>query len=593
MSVNLSDMSPESQAFLRSLMRGPQAVVVGSSGDYTDIQSAIDAISDAAVDKRYTVFVQPGGYAAFTMKEYVDVFLGSRSTVIETVYDSSVLIAPYTSLFGGRVIFDDNSGGGSYTQAAIEKPAEIIEDFHLVGTEIEVMSCAGAPGDRYAIAMHSNTVELFLENVLILSRCGGIHLDSAGNITANGSSIFLIGEDTPASAGVNHYGLRHDTGGRIRWFGGHITCGYNQMPTPNPSEATNDICCAYIPATNTNSSCRIDLHGVWIYARNEHEIAPISGATPTGLLHTTYAANGWIRRHGCSEQAENPPTYDAKAAYGAFNTADQPGTGIGGKNQKFGGRATGSDGNVGGQLITLDGVDPASPELDGQDDGFVYLDASNGAFTVALSTAQASIDRELLFYHGAGTANVTLDAQGSNVVQPEGGTTITVRPRELVGLRKTADDTWIETIPRPFVRQVGSSTDTAMTGSDVEIWSYSIPAGLIGIHGAIKIDAIIDARSAGGTVTAKMKMNGNSMLTVGVTAGEINVRKWLFANQGAANDQLGMTVVKDGLGESSGGTHVKDGTINTASAVTLSFSLNAASGTCCLAWFRMEILPGY
>jgi len=72
-----------------------QFVTVGkTNADYTTIQAAIDAISDAAEDKRYTALVNPGKYdEAVTLKDYVDlVGVSPYSTIIACTTHHAITI---------------------------------------------------------------------------------------------------------------------------------------------------------------------------------------------------------------------------------------------------------------------------------------------------------------------------------------------------------------------------------------------------------------------------------------------------------------------------------------------------------------------
>ena len=73
-----------------------QVLVVAKAGaDYTSIQSAINAITDAATGKRYAVLVMPGDYAeTVTMKDYVDIIGTGRTNSRITGTSGTVLTFP-------------------------------------------------------------------------------------------------------------------------------------------------------------------------------------------------------------------------------------------------------------------------------------------------------------------------------------------------------------------------------------------------------------------------------------------------------------------------------------------------------------------
>lgn len=60
-------------------------IVAKSGGQYTTVQAALDAITDAGASKRYLILVAPGVYTADkTAKEYIDIMGMSRGGVVFT-----------------------------------------------------------------------------------------------------------------------------------------------------------------------------------------------------------------------------------------------------------------------------------------------------------------------------------------------------------------------------------------------------------------------------------------------------------------------------------------------------------------------------
>lgn len=377
------------------------------------VQAAIDAIVDASPTNRYVVRLPAGTYTPWRMQPFVNVQGAGLATIVNTNAAQAIQLASDVQLSDMRIVYDDDAGG-SGPRGAIEKLSGNCRNLWLDRLEIEV-SARGAPGDRYAILLQQNTVSVYLRDTNIVTKAGGIYMASAGNLVGQGCNIFLIGEDDWAESGLNHYGLVLDSAARIRWFGGHISCGYSHGTAPNPNESIKDIVCVLVPSDNTQSSARIDLFSVWMYAHNTATVID-------GKLNTTRAENGWIRRYNCAEQAENPnttPPWSATAAFGVYNTALQPPQGSGGINQMFGGRATGrADGNVAGQLIILDGLSPPAPQLDEADNGIIQLDSSAGPFTVTLARNNRGIGQELTFVNHPGDNPVTLDATYDKVITP-------------------------------------------------------------------------------------------------------------------------------------------------------------------------------
>ena len=99
---------------------GPERIktVAKSGASYTTIQSAINAISDAAANKIYTVLVFPGEYnEAITLKNYVDIIaIDPESTkILQQVTDNEstvhcyLNINIYTSSGSGLLILSSDS----------------------------------------------------------------------------------------------------------------------------------------------------------------------------------------------------------------------------------------------------------------------------------------------------------------------------------------------------------------------------------------------------------------------------------------------------------------------------------------------------
>lgn len=366
--------------------------------------------------------------------------------------------------------------------------------------------------------------------------------------------------------------------------GGHITCGYSHAVTPNPQESNHDVVCVYIPADNTAAAARVDLFGVWIYAHN-------TASSIGGRFNTTRAENGWIRRYNCAEQAENPntiPSWSAKAAFGAFNTALQPEQGIGGVNQVFGGRTSGeADGNVGGQLIVLDGVDPEAPRLDEGDNGIVQLDSSAGPFTVNLASGNRGIGQALTFANHPDGHPVTLDAGDGTRIMPRGSRLVELRPGEVCSLRRITRDRWIELQDRPVLSQQGSARRIGMTGSDVVAGTWTVPGGVLGEHGAFSLDLLLDVAGAADRVQAKLSVNGQRVLLQMIDASSRWARLgWIFCNQGDTAQQHSGAYF-----DTTQGVEDTHSGIQTDNDVVVKLKLQGmASDDVVLSWHRLEIL---
>lgn len=114
---------------------GPQQVkiVAKAGGEYTTIQSAIDAISDAGANKRYAVLVFPGLYnEAITLKDYVSLQGVNRYAVVLTASGNVIALADHSQV---RSLTIDKSNSSGESMALHNDTDVTISDVTTIANE--------------------------------------------------------------------------------------------------------------------------------------------------------------------------------------------------------------------------------------------------------------------------------------------------------------------------------------------------------------------------------------------------------------------------------------------------------------------------
>lgn len=414
---------------------GRRFLTVGDGGDFSTIQAAIDSIIDSTATNGYVVYVLPGVYDAFSFdgKTGITVRGSGDSTVINTYSGkpNAVLIhSTDCTLEDMRIKYNDDRGF-AFVQGAIRRDGSV-ERFAARNISIEVEASAIATAQRYGIYVEyiTNSRSRW-DNITIVTNCSGIYAPSGWN-DWRGCNVWLVGDDCP----LTRYGVIQEAGGRNYFYACRITTGYGET---NP-EHTQDQYCVFVPAENTGA-VRIHLYNCEMFSANTH-------ATP-GTLRCIKAENGWVRVFGGMYQAENQnttPAYTEHAFEGAWRTASEPVSGLGGKIEVYGARYTGHAGNIiGGSSTPITYLDTTNdgdnvPKFDAR---YIICDPSAGAFTLDfVSGVNVSQNNSIYTVKNIDSTNaVTLDFGGGTI---DGAATLSVPAGAVKHVLQYEVDKWTE-----------------------------------------------------------------------------------------------------------------------------------------------------
>jgi hypothetical protein len=186
-------------------------VVAKSGGDYTDIQQAVDSISEAGEDNPYLVWVAPGVYkGAVTLKPYIHLQgAGQETTVISSTVSSSddppiagtVVLADETSV---RDLTVKNSGSGDHNVGVLLGQDQ--QSTELSGVTVE--SWTGGSGYAYGIYAGGSFNSLVCHDV----RAEGISSGQSYGLFSDTSNVQLDGSQFIGRFGNNAYGIYHQGG---------------------------------------------------------------------------------------------------------------------------------------------------------------------------------------------------------------------------------------------------------------------------------------------------------------------------------------------------------------------------------------------
>jgi hypothetical protein len=186
-------------------------IVAKSGGDFTEVQAAIDSISDAAAGNPYLVWVAPGEYSEeVTVKPHVHLQgAGQDLTVITSTISSSswpptaatLVLASDASL---RDLTVGNSGTGTRSVALMATSG-------TTGTVVaDVIARAQGGGTyNYAVALTGSGTEVTLHDVTALSENGSSENNGLSN--NGGATVTLRGGSFTGRGGSDARGI-YNTG---------------------------------------------------------------------------------------------------------------------------------------------------------------------------------------------------------------------------------------------------------------------------------------------------------------------------------------------------------------------------------------------
>lgn len=382
--VGIASMAKPSQAAVGM----GNVVNVGPSRDYTNVQAALAAITDASASKPYLILVDPGVYVIadgggpITLKSYVSVAGMDRQTVV-FIGDgnNNFRCASYVDLRNFTVEY---TGSGNRS-GALRSDIANLQDFHVDHLFITVDSY------RPAIATHAYVDRAEIRDTTIVTQGVGIDIAAGGRVYIHDTNIHLFGTSTSA-----HLGIRGSSYCRIYVFGGKIGSGYGYGDL---TDTTHDIIGVL---ADTNFSGRIVLHGIWSICRND--------GAGTGInvnCVRVNGINGWVRIFGSYLQAENP------TGSGAAKTLTNPGNGrieiYGTRVREYGDGPTYSSNQIGLQKYDANNNNLVLVNDSG---GLVLLDGGNGPFTLKLPYLPNTTEQYILKKADTSANAITINGNG-------------------------------------------------------------------------------------------------------------------------------------------------------------------------------------
>lgn len=356
---------------------GKNILTVGDGGDFSTLHAALAAITDNSATNPYTVLVLPGEHTLTSLlflKSYVSIIGACRtSTVINNGSSSRIRLngASYLTL-GNFTLRYSGSAGGKGIAGAIESTAAPSTEVRFEDIDFDLHTLAGIIDERYAISFNFNT-NFDMWGCRVKTECGGFYFPSLCQGRIHDTDIYLVAGQTT----VPHKCISVTGATRLDIIGGRIGTGYYY--DQNIADTAHDVMCVYIPASNTQTNCRIHMHGVTMFARNENAALGVN-------VNCIRAENGWVRAYGCHAQAELGANINANVStgiYAAYRTSSEPVSGGKGRVDMYGCRFSGSNQLVGGNQFGVRTL-TASELLDNMTGGVIRCDATAAAFTITL-----------------------------------------------------------------------------------------------------------------------------------------------------------------------------------------------------------------
>ena len=303
-------------------------IVVGSSGDYSDVASALASITDASRTNPYVIRVLPGVYSSrFTTKSWVSIVgSGRTATIFEGSVWQGIKVAGYNVTLSDFSVYH---AGSNPNHAAIAKSGLASEIF-LSNINIDY----SGPGRAIKNSQGDPKLTWWLSNLKIRSEATALEL---GLTTyCDNLKVLLHGDNS----GQPHVGVKV-IGNYCRVFlnncriGTGYWWGYDENGFQyNTVSGEDDVIGIWVPAGNSN--CRIEVHGLESFCRNE------TTTNPGVKVSVIRLEDSWLRAFGCFGQAETPMDWAIR------KTVHQSGNG---KIEQYACRFTDVEGNTTGVNI--------------------------------------------------------------------------------------------------------------------------------------------------------------------------------------------------------------------------------------------------
>ena len=364
---------------------------IGPGGDFSSVATALNSITDNAIDNPYLLRVLPGVYSLnWAPKSWTTIqgsgplstiFVGSNWDAI-AIGQSDVHLKDFGIRFSGSI----------EGHAAIRRSG-VASGVYLSGIHIE------HTGHGAAIKNRGGDTKLtwWLRDLKI--RTEGIGLDLGALTYCDDTKIILFG----ANSGHPHVGCRV-TGNAVRIYlnqcriGSGYAFDYRGGFITNDISGDDDVIGLWIPPGYNNS--RVEIHGLESFCRNEDTL---NYSVNVNVLRVE---SGWARAFGCFGQAETP------ADWSIGSSIYQAGPG---KIEQYGCRFSGITGRtfgsstMGVQTFTVADDGYAFDKFEG---GLHRLDASGGPFQLRL---RVNLGEMHIFKKIDSVNPVTIDLNGATL----------------------------------------------------------------------------------------------------------------------------------------------------------------------------------
>ncbi len=303
-------------------------IIVGDGGEYPDVTSALDSITDASRLNPYLIKVLPGVFSLnFTTKSWVSISGSGRSaTIFEgSGWDRIIVSGSNVTLSDFSVSHTSNAPN----QAAIERSG-LASDTVLSNLNIEQQG----PGRAIANANGDPNLTWWLRNLKIRSE--GTALEIGLHTYCDDLKILLHGN----YSGNPHVGVKA-IGPYFRIYlnncriGTGYWAGYDEGAFElNNVYGDDDVIAIWVP--EADGIGRIEVHGLESFVRNE------TTTDPNVNVNVMRVEGSWLRAFGCFGQGETPMNWSVT------NTVYQSQNG---KVEQFACRLSDVEGNTYGAIV--------------------------------------------------------------------------------------------------------------------------------------------------------------------------------------------------------------------------------------------------
>ena len=292
-------------------------IVAKSGGDFTNIQAAIDSISDAASDNPYLVWVAPGEYSeAVTMKPYVHLQgAGQEATIITSTSSNgslpptqaTLVLASDASL---RDLTVENSGVGNRNVALLASGSVT----RSTVTDVSVRA-QGSGSYNYAIYIKGSGTDVKLQQVTALAEDGSD--TNIGLFILDGAEATLRGGTFTGRGGIETRGIENANSGSMLTAEGITALGENGI-TDNYGLGSYDSAATELRGGSFTGRGGTDAYGI----ANGANGATLEAESVTALGENSIARNFGLYNYGGAEATLRGGSLTGRGgtdAYGIYN----------------------------------------------------------------------------------------------------------------------------------------------------------------------------------------------------------------------------------------------------------------------------------